>query len=186
MIRLLIGDITKLRDTDIIVSAANGIGVAGAGVAGAIARSGGEKFATELREKAKNEGPFEPGDVYETGSGVMNKLGIQSVYHAVTMKYPGTQSSIDTVVKATRNCCKKAIEENRKSIAFPGLGTGIGGLNKKQVAQRMAKILNDNSSKIDITVVDRDEDFILLVKEALEVNKEKENVLKTEQTNTGS
>lgn len=172
MIRLLVGDMTKLRDVEVIVNAANGIGVMGAGLAGAIARAGGEEFYEEVRKKGKEEGPFEAGSVYESGSGLMIKKGIQSVYHAVTMKYPGTPSSIDKVVQSVRTACKKAIEDNRKSIAFPGLGTGIGGLNKKQVAQRMATVLSEYGSRIQITVVDRDEDFVLMVKEALEVKKE--------------
>lgn len=181
MIRLLIGDISKLRDVEVIVSAANGIGVAGAGVAGAIARAGGENYAKELREKCRSEGPFEPGQVFETESGVMKKMGIQAVYHAVTMKYPGTQSSLDNVVKATRSACLRAISGNRKSIAFPGLGTGIGGLDKKTVAHRMATILFEYEEKIAITVVDRDEQFVLQVKEALASKREKEDVSKPKQ-----
>lgn len=172
MIRLLVGDITKLRDVEVIVNAANGIGVMGAGVAGAIARSGGEEFCKEVRNKAKEEGPFEAGSVYDSSSGMMKKWGIVCVYHAVTMKYPGTTSSIDNVVQCVRNSCKKAIEEGRKSIAFPGLGTGIGGLSKRQVAQRMATALSDYSSKIKITVVDMNEDFVVMVKESLQIKKE--------------
>lgn len=171
MIRLLVGDITKLRDVEVIVNAANGIGVTGAGVAGAIGISGGEAFKKEVRNIGKKDGPFDPGSVYESSSGMMKKMGIQSVYHAVTMKYPGTQSSIDNVVKAVRNSCKKAIKDKRKSIAFPGLGTGIGDLSKRQVAQRMATTLLEYSSNIQITVVDINEDFVFLVKEALDTKK---------------
>tara|TARA_B100001778_G_scaffold334491_1_gene346118 strand:+ start:8916 stop:9479 length:564 start_codon:yes stop_codon:yes gene_type:complete len=186
MIRLLIGDITKLRDVEVIVNAANGIGVMGAGVAGAIARSGGEAFCDEVREIGRSQGPFAPGSVYASSSGAMNKMGIQAVYHAVTMMYPGTQSSIDDVVQSVRNTCKQAIEDGRKSIAFPGLGTGIGGLNKRQVAQRMATVLFEYHSQIDITVVDINEDFVLLVKEALGVKREPNNDLEPEQANSST
>jgi len=175
MIRTLVGDITKLRDVEVIVNAANGIGVMGAGVAGAIARSGGEKFQKEVRMYAQLSGPFEAGSVYTTESGMMKNLGIQSVYHAVTMKYPGTQSSIDDILKAIKSACNKAISEGVESIAFPGLGTGIGQLDNKQVAQRMATCLLEYSPKIKITVVDINEHFINLFHEALEAKREKVN-----------
>lgn len=183
MIRLLVGDITKLRDVEIIVNAANGIGVMGAGVAGAIARSGGDEFRQGVRIYAQDNGPFEAGSVYETESGMMKNLGIQNVYHAVTMKYPGTQSSIDDILKAVKSACKKAINEERESIAFPGLGTGIGQLDNRQVAQRMATCLLEYSSKIKITVVDINEPFINLFNEALKAKREKVN---DEQSNEAS
>lgn len=186
MIRLLVGDITKLRDVEVIVNAANGIGVMGAGVAGAIARSGGEEFKKDVRIFAQKNGPFEAGCMYETESGMMKNLGIQKVYHAVTMKYPGTQSSIDDIIKTVKACCKRAIEDNRSSIAFPGLGTGIGQLDTRQVAQRMTTCLLEYCSKIKITVVDINEPFINLFNEALDKKKEKTNDKQSNETSISS
>ena len=186
MIRAITGDITKLRDVEVIVNAANGIGVMGAGVAGAIARSGGEKFREEVRSFGQEKGPFEPGSVYETDSGLMKRVGIKNVYHAVTMKYPGTQSSIDSVVQAVRNACRKAIEDERESIAFPGLGTGIGQLDRKQVAQRMTTCLLEYQSRISITVIDIDSSFISLIRDALGIDRETtDDFIKPEQADVG-
>jgi O-acetyl-ADP-ribose deacetylase (regulator of RNase III) len=184
--RVVTGDITKLRDVEVIVNAANGIGVMGAGVAGAIGRSGGEKFREEVRTLGREEGPFEPGSVYETGSGLMKRVGIQSVYHAVTMKFPGTQSSIDNVVQAVRNACRKAIEDQRESIAFPGLGTGIGGLDRKQVAHRMATCLLEYQSRIKITVADIDTSFISLFRDAVGMERETTDDFEPEQADVGA
>jgi len=167
MIKVIYGDITKLRDIDIVVSAANGIGVAGAGVAGAIARSMGDKAAKEVREYCKTNGPFKAGTSYRTDAGLLKRIGVKEIYHAVTMNYPGTPTSVEIVESALRSVMIEAILAGAKSIAIPGLGTGIGGLDKTQVAQRMAGILRSYRGQIEITVVDRNSDFIEQINRSL-------------------
>tara|TARA_B100000614_G_scaffold262909_1_gene300764 strand:+ start:227075 stop:227578 length:504 start_codon:yes stop_codon:yes gene_type:complete len=165
--KAIVGDITKLNDVDVIVNAANGIGVMGAGVAGAIARSMGEKAAAAVRDYCKENGPFEPGSCYATDAGLLKRRGIKKVYHAVTMKYPGQPSSLTVVERALKSVAMEAIIDGEQSIAIPGLGTGIGGLNPSQVANRMATVLLPYVGQLDITVVDRNEGFIEAVLNAI-------------------
>lgn len=184
--RLLIGDITKLDDVDVIVNAANGIGVMGAGVAGAISRTAGQSFREAVRAYGKENGPFEAGSVYSIDdSGLLKKTGIKKVYHAVTMKFPGTESTIESVTQSIRECCRKAISEGYKSIAFPGLGTGIGTLGKKQVAYKMVRYLSEFQSRIKITIVDIDREYIGLCKEAIESRIENGYKNEPNETNSG-
>lgn len=167
-----VGDITKVRDVDVIVNAANGIGVMGTGVAGAIAASGGEKFKTEVREYAKANGPFKEGKCYKTDAGLLKRRGVKEIYHAVTMEFPGRPSSIEIVTKALRASLAEAMMSGVKSIAIPGLGTGIGGLDKTQVAQRMAAIIEPYRGQMDIIVVDRSTEFIEAFRAALKTESE--------------
>jgi O-acetyl-ADP-ribose deacetylase (regulator of RNase III) len=55
--KVLVGDITKLMNVDVIVNAANGVGIMGAGLAGAIGRSAGQEFLDAVRKIAKDSGP---------------------------------------------------------------------------------------------------------------------------------
>lgn len=157
--KAIVGDITKLVDIEVIVNAANGCGIMGAGVAGAINRSSSGFVEEEARELCKDF-PKDPGSVYITGSGYLKRRGIKNVYHAVVMKYPGGYTNIDYVTSSLREVMNLAIKNNVKSIAIPGLGTGIGGLDKQIIAQRMAQILQEYNGVIKITVIDMGEYFI--------------------------
>lgn len=166
MLRIEVGDITKLRDVEVIVNAANGIGVMGAGVAGAIGRSGGDLLKNAARKVYQDNGrPFEAGEVYTSDAGLLKRMGVREIYHGVVMTFPGGPTSLDIVGKVCRNVISKAMMNGVKSIAFPGLGTGIGRLDRKSVAQRMVSILEPYSDSIDITLTDLDGVFIHWVKE---------------------
>lgn len=168
MIRLLIGSITKIRDCDVICNAANGIGVMGAGIAGAISQSAGSQYTSDVRQYCKDNNFFDPGQVYHiNSSGYMNKLGVKNIFHIVTMKFPGGESSIQSVVEGVRKACLTAIDLGYESIAIPGLGTGIGGLDKRITAYRMASVVSGYQNKIKITIVDRNEEFIRYFYDAL-------------------
>lgn len=158
--RVFVGDITKVENIDVIVNAANGIGIMGAGVAGAIARSGGDLLRENVRKVVQDSGPFDVGDVYISDAGLLKRRGIKFVYHAVTMRFPGGITSLGTIESLTRKVIETALSNGTMSIAFGGLGCGIGGLSKDDVAKRMATVSQEYNGRIDITVVDTSEDFI--------------------------
>lgn len=176
--KISIGDITKVNDIDVIVNAANGIGVCGRGVAGAIGQSGGQRLRDLARQEYLDHGkPFQPGEVYETDACLLKRRGVQKIYHAVVMEFPGGQTNVDVVAKALRTAVSKAIQNGMKTIVIPGLGTGIGGLDKSQVANRMARILQGFDGSIDISVIDIDAEFISLFEKSLTIIiPEKENI----------
>lgn len=155
-----LGDIST-PGTEAIINAANGCGIMGAGVAGAIRKSGG----VEIEEAAKllkqvNGKPFEPGECYVTTSGNLKRRGVKTIYHAVVMKYPGGFTSSDIVSKALRKALDKAIGDRIHSIAVPGLGTGIGKLDKQIIAGVMYKIILEVDPFIDVVIMDKNVDFI--------------------------
>ena len=161
---------------DVIVNAANSIGVMGAGVAGAIARSAGLSDSPNgvnirkiVKEVVDNSGPFDVGDVYISDSGLMKRLGVKKIYHAVTMKFPGGRTSLGTIGPLLRNVLETAISNGGKSIAFGGLGCGIGGLSKEEVAREMALVSQEYNGRISIHVVDMNEGFIEEFKKNLSV-----------------
>ena len=119
------GDITE-KECDAIVNAANNQLWMGGGVAGAIKRKGGE----EIEKEAVSQGPIPIGDAVFTKAG---KLKARYVIHAATM---GTdfKTSAEAIRQATFNSLKRAEELKLKSIAFPALGTGVGGFPIEECA----------------------------------------------------
>ena len=166
MIKLHVGDITKLQ-VDVIVNAANGIGVMGAGVAGAIRRAGGPSIGEEAKGIC-DENPKKEGECYITGAGFLEENGVKHIYHAVTMNYPGGRTSMESVKSAMRSVLVKAIANGMKSVAFPGLGTGIGRLDPLAVANTMLNTAERFSGDIDVWFADIDEQFVNEIKEGLE------------------
>lgn len=161
MLKIIKENITSLRDIDVIVNAANGVGIMGAGVAGAISRSGGDLIKKAVAEVCSSHGkPFECGEIYSSDPGLLKRMGFKAVYHAVVMKFPGSPTSIKIVQDLCHNIIQKTLRENYKSIAIPGLGTGIGKLDKKDTARNMVNILKQYDNQIDIYLTDLDDSFI--------------------------
>lgn len=136
-VELLKGDITGV-ETDAIVNAANNALWMGGGVAGAIKRAGGK----EIEDEAVNRGPIPVGEALVTGAGT---LKTRYVLHAAVM---GTDLATDAgkIRTATKNSLLRAEELGLRSIAFPALGTGVGGFPYREAAEIMLDVVNDHLS----------------------------------------
>jgi O-acetyl-ADP-ribose deacetylase (regulator of RNase III) len=127
-IEVVPGDITD-ADTEAIVNAANNHLWMGAGVAGAIKRKGG----VEIEREAVSKGPIRVGEAVITGGG---KLKAKYVIHAAGMGQD-LQTDAQKVKEATRNSLKLAESHKISSIAFPAIGTGVGGFPTEECAKIM-------------------------------------------------
>ena len=129
VIEVLEGDITKL-EVDAIVNPANSLmGMLG-GLAYIIKVRGGDIIEKEALEKA----PVPIGKAVITTAG---RLPCKYVIHSPTVSEPGSRSSIDNVRKAVRAALRVASEHNIKTVAFPGMGTGVGGLRVYDAVKAM-------------------------------------------------
>jgi len=153
-------DLTKMHNVQVIVNAANGYGIMGRGIAGAIVRAAGPKFKDYVYEFCQTEGSFVQGDVYITDSGDLAKIGIEKVYHAVTMTRPGGPTDYNAVSRVFRKTLDTAVANKIQSIGVTGLGTGVGGLDSTVVAQLMTKIALEYTDKLKIYLVDIDDNFV--------------------------
>ena len=118
-IEVVQGDITK-QEVDAIVNAANNHLWMGAGVAGAIVRRGGRGIENE----AVRQGPINVSQAVVTGGGT---LPAKHVIHAAVMGQ-NLQTDGDTIRQTTINALKLAEKQALRSVAFPALGTGVGGV----------------------------------------------------------
>jgi len=129
-IRIVEGDITAY-DGDAVVNAANNEFWMGSGVAGAIRRKGGQSIEAE----AMAGGPALPGEVRVTGAG---RLSVRFVLHAAVMAQDLVTSEA-FIRMATRNALSRADEVGIRRLAFPALGTGVGGFPLADCARAMLK-----------------------------------------------
>jgi len=125
------GDITEM-DTDAIVNAANNDLLLGAGVAGAIARKGGETIQKECNEI----GSIPIGYAAITGGG---KLKARYVIHAASMGLGGERTTAKSLRTSIAHSLRLAADRNLKSIAFPAIGTGVSGFPVEECAQIMLR-----------------------------------------------
>ncbi|MEO0113975.1 MAG: macro domain-containing protein [candidate division WOR-3 bacterium] len=128
IIGLVLGDITE-QNSDAIVNAANNHLWMGGGVAGAIKRKGGKV----IEQEAVAQGPIKVGEAVITGAG---KLRTKYVIHAAVMG-EDFKTDENKIRLATRNSLKLAEKFKLDSIAFPALGTGVGGFSKEKCAEIM-------------------------------------------------
>ena len=122
------GDITSL-EVDAIVNAANDHLWMGAGVAGAIKRAGG----VGIEREAVAKGPVPVGSAVATSAG---SLGARHVIHAAVMGQD-LRTDLPTVARTTRSVLGLAGDLGDTVVAMPLLGTGVGGLDLREVASTM-------------------------------------------------
>ena len=121
LLRLTIGDITRVP-ADIIVNAANSGLAGGGGVDGAIHRAGGPSIMEELRAIRRQIGSCPTGSAVVTGAGA---LPARWIFHTVGPIYrDGNQGEADLLASCYRTCLSLAEERKAGSISFPSISTG--------------------------------------------------------------
>ena len=125
---ILEGDITA-RAVDAIVNAANNALWMGSGVAGAIKSKGG----AQIEREAMAQGPISPGETVLTTAGA---LPARHVIHAAVMGQD-LRTDAGLIREATTSSLALAAKRQLTSIAFPALGTGVGGFPISDCARVM-------------------------------------------------
>jgi O-acetyl-ADP-ribose deacetylase len=133
-IEIVMGDITDM-DVDAVVNAANTHLVLGSGVAGAIRKKGGP----EIQYECDNLGHIPLGEAAVTTGGA---LKARYVIHAAGM-HPGGSVGRDSLIDTTVNSLRRADENHLRTIAFPAIGTGVGGFPLDECAELMIGIVSD-------------------------------------------
>ena len=139
VITVVLGDITQCQ-AEAIVNPANSRLMMGAGVAGAIKRAGGPT----IEKEAVRSGPIRVGEAIATNAG---KLLARYVIHAPTMPLPAMSTDLKSVEKATTAALRVARDLRLSSIAIPGMGTGVGGVDVTEAAKTMVGAIRQHLSE---------------------------------------
>lgn len=105
------------------------------GVAGAIKRAGGD----QIEFAAVRQGPLPVGAAIVTTAG---RLAAKAVIHAVSLDRD-RRTSATAIETAVRSAMARAREIGAASIAFPALGTGVGGFPLADAAQITVAAVRD-------------------------------------------
>jgi O-acetyl-ADP-ribose deacetylase (regulator of RNase III) len=129
ILRVVLGDIATFEG-DAVVNAANNHLRMGSGVAGALLSRGGGTIQDECDAYVRREGPLKVGEAAITGAG---NLSVQYVIHAAAMgDHPATPV---TIQQATQSAMGLARKHGILSVAFPILGSGVGGFPFAEAAR---------------------------------------------------
>jgi len=153
------GDITKI-ECDAMVNPANSYGSMGGGVAGAMRRVGG----MEIEKEAMSKAPIPVGKAIATKAG---KLRCRYVIHSPTMERPVMKIGIENVEKAMHAALALAKKLGIKSIAIPGMGTGVGGVARDEAARVMLKVARQFEKDFEILFVDHNEKMVEALKKSI-------------------
>jgi O-acetyl-ADP-ribose deacetylase (regulator of RNase III) len=133
-IELWNGDICDL-EVDAIVNAANLSLWMSTGVGGALKRAGGDT----IEFAAVRQAPVPLGGAIVTTAG---KLAAKAVIHAVSLDRD-RRTSAPVIEAAVRSSMARAREIGATSIAFPALGTGVGGFPLEEAARITVATVRD-------------------------------------------
>ena len=161
MIDYVNSNICKIN-CEVMVNAANGIGWFGGkectkklmrGISESMQYATNGKIEIAAKEEIKrrrfpqNIIGITPGNYYITdGCG----LPCNQVFHAVTMRLPGSHSNKKIVAKCLCNLKKYALHSGFYDIALPYLGCGIGGIDKEYCDQYIKDLFYEDFWKIHI------------------------------------
>jgi O-acetyl-ADP-ribose deacetylase (regulator of RNase III) len=133
-IELWNGDICEL-EVDAIVNAANMSLWMSTGVGGEIKRAGGDT----IEFAAVRQAPIALGEAIVTPAG---KLAARAVIHAVSLDRD-RRTSAEVIDKAVRSALARARDIRARSVAFPALGTGVGGFPLDEAARVTVRAVRD-------------------------------------------
>ena len=133
-IELWNGDICDL-EVDAIVNPANVTLWMATGVGGALKRAGGD----EIEFAAVRQGPQPLGAAIVTSAG---ELAAKAVIHAVSLDRDRRTSGA-VIDAATRSAMARARDIGATSLAFPALGTGVGGFPLDEAARITVAAVRD-------------------------------------------
>ena len=125
------GDITRL-EVDAIVNAANSSLMGGGGVDGAIHRAGGPAILEDCRRIVARQGGLRTGQAVITTGG---RLPARFVIHTVGPVWRGGDHNEDALLAdAYRNSLRVAAQNEVRTLAFPGISTGVYGFPRERAA----------------------------------------------------
>lgn len=133
-IELWNGDICDLEVDAIVSPAATSLWMS-TGIAGELKRAGGDA----IEFAALRQAPVNLGDAIVTPAG---RLAAKVVIHAVSLERD-RRTSGPAIERAARSAMARVRELNLASVAFPALGTGVGGFPLDEAARIAVTAIRD-------------------------------------------
>jgi len=134
----------------------------GGGIAWIIKKIGGSTIEDEAIAQAR----FHIGTAILTSGG---ELIARHIIHSPTMEEPAEKTNTTNIKHAMEAALALADKYEFKKIAFPGMGTGVGGVDKNEAAQTMITAIRAFTPKYveDVILIDKDDTMLKAFEDAL-------------------
>jgi O-acetyl-ADP-ribose deacetylase (regulator of RNase III) len=139
-LEVVYGDLVSIT-ADVLVSSDDNYLTMGGGVSAGILRAGGDAVREHAGKfvPSHRTSPLRRGDVVVTTAG---RLPSKFIFHAVMIDHDaGQRPTVDTIREATSRAMVLADGLQVGSIAFPALGTGVGGFPFNIAADAMVRTI---------------------------------------------
>jgi O-acetyl-ADP-ribose deacetylase (regulator of RNase III) len=155
-------DLTNMP-VDAIVNPAISSGTMDLGVAGSIREQGGDEIQAAVVASA----PIAVGAAVVTTAG---RLPAKSIIHVPTSEESGERIGTENIRRAARAALLAAQANGYRVLAFPGMGTGNGGVPMEEAARAIVEEIRAHRKPNPevIYLVDRDPSMVAAFEEALE------------------
>jgi O-acetyl-ADP-ribose deacetylase (regulator of RNase III) len=165
-IEVIKGDITTIA-VDAIVNAANSSLLGGGGVDGAIHRAGGKAILEDCKKIIAKQGGCKTGEAVITTAG---NLPAKFVIHTVGPVWNGgSNKEPEKLSDCYRNSLQLAADNNCRSIAFPGISTGVYRFPKNEAGKIAVAVVKKFMSTTDeiekVIFVCFDEEYFNFIKQ---------------------
>ena len=142
-VRVIQDHFEHLPPHDCFITAANSFGIMNAGIDAAVIQFHGEQLMKRVQQRVLNEylGEQPIGTCFIESTG---NAGYPFIGHAPTMRVPGNIAGTDKVYAATWAAFlavyrhNVASEDQIRTVVFPAMGTGFGGVPLGEAARQMA------------------------------------------------
>lgn len=143
----------------VIIIPANTRGIMTKGRPSEIIKDGLSGIIKEAKGIISNN-KIEVGSCFITGPGRLKRRGLEYIYHAVIKRLQDDIPTLYNVEQALNFTLNTAVNNGMESITVCGLGIEPGGLDKKSVARITVASCKKFENRIDIKIIDNDEEFI--------------------------
>ncbi len=144
------GDITK-ETVDAIIVSTNALGYMNGEIARQIKSIGGKEIESEAHKKA----PIALGSAILTKAG---SLPCKAIIHTPIMDGFTSLTSVENIQKAVEAALKVADQNNFEKVSIPGIGTGSGGISRRNIARTMITAIQNVSTAHlkEVMIIDSD------------------------------
>jgi O-acetyl-ADP-ribose deacetylase (regulator of RNase III) len=155
---IVLGDICYPKSETMIIPA-NSIGIMSTPLQKRVVKAGFNYITKEIKGYITNN-KVEVGGIFTTGPGKMKRRGLKKIYYIAIKRLQSDFTSVYIVEKALNDVFKRLVADEVKSVSLCGVGIDPGDLDKKSIARITVDVCNKYKSKLDIKIIDDNEEFI--------------------------
>ncbi len=156
--KIILGDISYPKSKALILPA-NASGIMNKGVPKRIVKEGWRIIERQAKEQI-NKRKYDLGECFKTGPGRLKRRGLENIYHAIIKNLPSDLVSMYIIQKALDNAFLKVIKDKLLSVTVPGIGINESNLDCSSIADIISRICIKYNKKIEIRIIDDNEEFI--------------------------